>query len=171
MRQALPDSERGADRRAIYTQTLIKSSFLELLQTHSFTSISVTALAERAGIGRNTFYRHFNNTFDVLEAAIEDALTEVFTVFAFIGIGEESSFRSFVAPFCEYVLGTKRYRLLFTDPDLRSIVISKIVARFPNAPEAHVRFYSAGMLEVCSSYANAPEEQKTRAIAALDTIA
>ena len=170
MRQTLPESERGIDRRALYTQTLIKSSFLELLQTHSFTSISVTALAERAGIGRNTFYRHFNNTFEVLEAAIDDALSEIFTVFSFIGIGEEGNFKSYVAPFCEYVLNTKRYRLLFTDADLLSVVISRIIAYFPNSPEAGVRFYAAGMLEVCASYANASDEQKALAVSALENL-
>ena len=170
MRQALPEGERGADRRALYTHTLIKSSFLELLQTHSFTSISVTALAEKAGIGRNTFYRHFNNTFEVLEAAIDDALSEIFTVFSLVGLGEAGSFKSYVAPFCEYVLNTRRYRLLFTDADLLSIVVGRIIARFPNEPEALVRFYAAGMLEVCAAYANAPDEQKAQAISALETL-
>lgn len=184
MKSSNIDIERGSDRRSLYTKDLIKGSFLELLKTHSFTSISVTALAEKAGIGRNTFYRHFSNTFEVLEASIDDALAEIFTVFTFVGLGTEGNFKSYVAPFCEYVINTNRYRLLFTDPDLSSIVIGRTIAYndrifarsleaaglTPKQAEAVLRLQAAGMLEVCTTYANAKDEEKAEVISALELL-
>ena len=184
MRQSSTEPERNVDSRSLYTKNLIKSSLIELLKTHSFTSVSVTALAEKAGIGRNTFYRHFSNTFEVLVASIDDALSEVFNIFSYLGIGTKGRLDSYIAPFCEYVLNTTRYKLLFTDSDLHSIIIDRILA-FDNRifvrtlessgfeqkqAEALVRLKIAGVLEICTTYINAKDEEKAAIVAALEKL-
>lgn len=174
----------SADRRSLYTKNLIKGSLLELLKTHSFTSISVTMLSETAGIGRNTFYRHFGNTFEALVASIDDALAEIFAVFNYVGIDSDGRFDKMVAAFCEYILSSDRYRIVFTDSELASIIIDRIIAldsnRFaralmPHGPftqsqaEALIRFQAAGCLELCNRFAHANREDWQSALAALDS--
>ena len=177
------DLERGIDKRSLYTRSLIKGSLLELLNTHSFTSISVKLLAEHAGIGRNTFYRHFNNTFEVLEAAIDDALHEALDICRYIGFEANAPLANLAAPFCEFFHSSKRYRVLFADVDLSSLVIGRMVALdngllpqalqasqgcSPKQAEALTRFQAAGILEICSAYAHANDEDWLAVLQALD---
>lgn len=176
----------SSDRRSLYTKSLIKGSLLELLKTHSYTSISVTMLSEKAGIGRNTFYRHYNNTFEALVSSIDDALSEIFAVFRYLGIGSDGQLSSLLAPFCEYVLNSDRYRIVFTDSELTSIIIERLLAfndrQFVNsitlvAPytehqaEALIRFQAAGCLDLCTRYAHASNEERHAILSALDTYA
>lgn len=47
------------DRRVIRTRKLLQASLLELLEKKPFESISVTEIADNAGIARPTFYLHY----------------------------------------------------------------------------------------------------------------
>ena len=174
---------RAEDPRTLYTKSMIKSALLELLQTHSYTSISVTMLSERAGIGRNTFYRHFSNTFEALEAAIDDALKEIFAVFKFLGLDESDLLDSYIVPLCEYIKSSRRYKVVFTDTELSPIIIERMLLlddrRFVRAlqaakalserqAEAIVRFQVAGILETCNQYANAKDGDWAEIIAGIE---
>lgn len=168
------DVVRQSDRRTLYTKTLIKGALLELLKTRSFTSISVTMLSDTAGIGRNTFYRHFSNTFEALEAALDDAVDEMISVFRYIGIAPADQFSSYVVPFCQYIRSSERYRVVFTDEDLESLIIERILAFNSGAfvsklvsersftekqAEALIRFQAAGLLEICRTYRYSSDEE------------
>lgn len=176
------EAQKGSDQRSLYTKNLIKGAFLELLKTHSFTSVSVTMLSEQAGVGRNTFYRHFNNTFDVLEAAIDDAIAEMIAVFRFAGISPSDSLSSYIVPFCEYIRNSKRYRVVFTDEDLESVIIERFLTvehrrfvwtlqaqgeRTAKQAEAIARFQTAGLLETCRAYATLPDDEWASILSAL----
>lgn len=179
----MADTAKPADQRSLYTKSLIKGAFLELLKTHSFTSISVTMLSEQAGVGRNTFYRHFNNTFEVLEGAIDDAITEMTALFRFAGISPNDSLGSYLVPFCEYIRNSDRYRVVFTDVDLESVIIERFLTvehrrfvwtlqaqgkRTAKQAEAIARFQAAGLLEICRAYANSSDEEWASILSALD---
>lgn len=60
--------------RSRYTKESIKDTLLEMMQHTPFQRISVTQLCQRTGISRSTFYLHFYDTYDVLDALIEDIL-------------------------------------------------------------------------------------------------
>ena len=47
------------DRRFIRTEKLIKAAFISLLTEKSFAEISIIDIADRAEIGRGTFYKHY----------------------------------------------------------------------------------------------------------------
>ena len=47
------------DRRFLRTEKLIKAAFISLLAEKSFADISISDIAERAEIGRGTFYKHY----------------------------------------------------------------------------------------------------------------
>lgn len=48
------------------TEEKVQKAFLTLLQKSSYTDITVTALAEKVGINRRTFYRHYASIASVL---------------------------------------------------------------------------------------------------------
>lgn len=53
------------------THARIKSSLLQLMSEKSFEDITVTELAQEAGINRKTFYSHFEGM-DAVLAEVED---------------------------------------------------------------------------------------------------
>lgn len=55
------------DLRVQKTRQALITTFSELLQTTSFEHITVQDLCEKANIRRSTFYRHFNDKYDLLE--------------------------------------------------------------------------------------------------------
>lgn len=176
--------ERGNDRRSIYTKTLIKSSLLELLKTHSFTSISITALSEHAGIGRNTFYRHYSNLFDTLEDVINDALDEMFAVFRHFEIGRSNDLSTYLVPIMEYLRGSARFRPIFCDEALPDLIIRCFINRndrgfprflevtrqlTPTQADSIVRFQVAGLLEVTRTHSRASDDDWNDIVSALDS--
>lgn len=179
------DTERGSDRRSLYTRTLIKSSALELMDTHSFTSISITALSEHAGIGRNTFYRHYNNLFEVITEIIDDSLSEMFAVFRHFSIGQGGNLSSYLAPIADYIRGSKRFKPLYFEESLADLIISRIILMdnrafsrnleekhqiSPTQADALVRFQAAGLLETCRTFARVPDSEWADVIVALESL-
>lgn len=61
------------DRRVLKTEESIQSSLMELLTYKSLSKITITELAQKAGIERKTFYLHYDSIDDVL-LEIEDQL-------------------------------------------------------------------------------------------------
>ena len=51
---------------AIQSQNMITDAFFELLSQQSYDSITVTALCEKAKVGRKTFYRNFETMNDII---------------------------------------------------------------------------------------------------------
>ena len=49
-----------------YVKSRILEALLELTRERSFGEISISALTERAGVGRASFYRNFKSREDVL---------------------------------------------------------------------------------------------------------
>ncbi len=66
-------AEKG-NQRVRLTKKLLKSSLTELLKTKSIYSISIRELCERAGINRSTFYKYYENQFDLLSEMEHDML-------------------------------------------------------------------------------------------------
>lgn len=65
----LMTAEISTDPRARRTRRLILESFMELkAEGEPFKSISVSAITRRAGVNRATFYDHFTDKFDLVDA-------------------------------------------------------------------------------------------------------
>lgn len=54
------------DRRVSRTRDLLEQALLSLIKEKSFDSISVQDIADRANVGRATFYMHYENKEDLL---------------------------------------------------------------------------------------------------------
>lgn len=70
------------DLRYIRTRQMIKSAFLELMNTIGFEKITIQNLAEKAMINRSTFYLHYIDKFDLLDKVEEEMLEEIRNIFA-----------------------------------------------------------------------------------------
>lgn len=60
------------NRQSHRTQTALKTAFVVLLQELNYEAITVDAIANRANVGRSTFYRHFASKADLLLSWHED---------------------------------------------------------------------------------------------------
>jgi AcrR family transcriptional regulator len=68
----IPDEPARSDRRVRRTRKLIQDAFLELTVEKGFAAVTVRDIAERAGVNRATFYRHYQDKFDLLEHYSEE---------------------------------------------------------------------------------------------------
>ncbi|QUG40422.1 TetR/AcrR family transcriptional regulator [Psychrobacillus sp. INOP01] len=66
------NSETYLDRRILRTRDSLKVSFMKCLQKKSIHKVSIKDITEIAGINRSTFYSHFTDKYDLLNAAIEE---------------------------------------------------------------------------------------------------
>lgn len=63
-----PQSLQGVFKHmANFTKQAIVQAFLELLNERPFDKITVTDIAQRCGVSRNTFYYHFQDIFDLVD--------------------------------------------------------------------------------------------------------
>lgn len=65
------------DLRVQKTQQALLDALFELLQTQSFEQMTVQTICDKALIRRSTFYRHYHDKFDLLNAAIESVVNHI----------------------------------------------------------------------------------------------
>lgn len=65
------------DARIRYTKRVIREAFLELLGKFSIEKITVTEICKNAGINRATFYRYYENQYDLLSALENEMFDEI----------------------------------------------------------------------------------------------
>lgn len=61
-----------ADRRVIRTRDKLGGALVALMQEKSFADITVQDVLDRAGVGRSTFYTHFQDKDDLFLSDVED---------------------------------------------------------------------------------------------------
>ncbi|MCG8697991.1 MAG: TetR/AcrR family transcriptional regulator [Bacteroidales bacterium] len=60
-----------SDRRVKMTKLLLEKSLLDIVEKKTFATISISEICKEADVSRNTFYNHYNTTYDLL-SEIED---------------------------------------------------------------------------------------------------
>lgn len=63
-------AEAVLDRRRQRTRKAAVAAFIELLMEQGYEAVAMTAVAERADLGRSTLYEHFRTKDDLLEASL-----------------------------------------------------------------------------------------------------
>ncbi len=67
--------QASPDRRVRRTRDALRTAFRELFFAHGFDAISIADIANRADVGRSTFYKHFDSKDDLLAQSITPFLT------------------------------------------------------------------------------------------------
>ena len=119
------------DRRSTRTRRTITKAFVEMLGERRYEEIGVSAIAERADLGRSTFYQHFRGKEELLLHSMEPLL-EMLATAGEADAGERMRF--LVAHFW----GSRRLgRTLLAQPVLPAIrrgLAAAIEARLRAAP-------------------------------------
>ena len=76
------------DRRIRKTRQAIVKAFIELLQEKSFQKITVKDIAERADIGKASFYRHFTDKYELAKYAVISKIDSFFQTMPYDSIDQ-----------------------------------------------------------------------------------
>lgn len=68
------------DARTLYTKQMIQKVFLDLLKEKPIGKITVTEICEKAEINRGTFYKHYEDIYDLMKKLEETALSQLETL-------------------------------------------------------------------------------------------
>lgn len=71
------EQDRRPDPRPGRTRALLFEALLELIQEKRWERIRVQDILDRTGVGRSTFYAHYNNKFDLLTAEIPASILPI----------------------------------------------------------------------------------------------
>ena len=63
-----------SDPRVRYTQMVIQNAFGELLRQKPFSKITVREICDKAEINRSTFYKHYQDCYDLLDKMKDETL-------------------------------------------------------------------------------------------------
>jgi Bacterial regulatory proteins, tetR family. len=139
----------AADARVRYTKMVIASSFVHLLKHEPIARVTVTEICRSAEINRSTFYKYYDNPFDLL-TRIEDELLDELRPLIEPRHGAVS--KKLTAVLEKIRTDGTRYAALFSengDPEFSSRVLrlcydelsSDVGGRFPDMP-AHQQQWS-----------------------------
>ena len=67
MTRETPDEQASGDLRVQRTHKLILEALLDLTVQKGFANVTVRDITQKAGINRATFYRHYQDKFDLLD--------------------------------------------------------------------------------------------------------
>ena len=85
------------------TKELLAQSLTELMVTTPLEKISVNDIVEHAGVGRNTFYYHFEDKFDLVNWYFQSGATQFL-----VTRGHYASWSTLLTDLEEYLLQNKR---------------------------------------------------------------
>ncbi len=66
------------DARVVYTLKVVKESFVKLLKEEAVNRITVKRICDEAGINRATFYRYYEDVFDLYEQLKNEMVDNLF---------------------------------------------------------------------------------------------
>jgi AcrR family transcriptional regulator len=91
------------DRRKKYTRMVLKDSLLQLLKEKSISSITIKELCELADINRSTFYSHYSNQYDLLNAIEEEFIEEMVETLSQYNFSKEDEALQMTEKILEYI--------------------------------------------------------------------
>ena len=122
--------KQKTDRRTIYTKQAIKDAFLRVKRTKEYATITVTDICREAEISRGTFYAHFSNIAEVLDALLDDVLANMDYLREYLSTPEHDIKQQCAYPFCRFVRDSKELRCILFDDTLGHAVIKKLASLY-----------------------------------------
>ncbi len=93
--------ERKTDTRVIRTKHLLNEALLALMETTHFAKITVQDICRRAGINRVTFYKHYQDKYDLLADCYAHIIRTVVTDIKWTSMLPEGGLRPYFARMAE----------------------------------------------------------------------
>lgn len=109
------------DLRVIKSRAAIESSFINLVEIKGFQNVTLTEIAEKAMVNRNTIYINYGSKEEILESIIKNSITKYFGIvtedsFKKIGLNKKKIADAFNKLFSAIDENIELYRILLTDP-------------------------------------------------------
>lgn len=120
---------RKTDRRTLYTRMVIKDAMLELLAEKDYGDITVADLCRQAEINRGTFYLHYSNISEVLDALFEEALGFTHSVLRQLDCATAQDEKC-AYPLCRFLRENRKYQPLFFSDSLHSYVVDRMAESY-----------------------------------------
>lgn len=71
-------SEKYSESQKKLTQESIKTALYQLLKKHPLKDISITMIADRAGVSRMGVYRHYKNKEEIIDSFLDELVEKMF---------------------------------------------------------------------------------------------
>lgn len=101
-------SAHSVDRRVGKTRALLHESLFRLIAERDYQRISVSAILERANVGRSTFYTHFADKDALFASALQDMLESIRPVSTAQRAGSAARIVGFSMPLFEHIQHHRR---------------------------------------------------------------
>ena len=71
-----------ADKRYVKSEARLREAMIELLDREPFAAITIKKITDEAGVGRATFYKHYNDKTELLTAVEDELRADIIAVLA-----------------------------------------------------------------------------------------
>ena len=140
------------DLRVIKSRSAIENAFINLVEIKGFQNVSITEIAEKAMVNRNTIYLNYGSKEDILEAIIRSSVEKYFGTlrpeyFRSIGLNRkklEAFYRNLFKVVDENI---ELYRILLTDQSSSGYLQTEL-AKLKKAVEAFIKPSDANKIKV-----------------------
>lgn len=159
-------AEKSQSRRTSRTKKAICDAFAELMYEKELSKITVQELADRADVGRATFYKHYYDIYDVYEKMESTFLIELGEIITVQGI--KSKFEVYPAVFEYMKKNPKIFKMIFSPNNnvpLRRKLITMVeglnrviwseslgVAMDDSMVECAIKYHSNGCLAIIENW-------------------
>lgn len=159
-------AEKSQSRRTSRTKKAICDAFAELMYEKELSKITVQELADRADVGRATFYKHYYDIYDVYEKMESAFLIELGEIITVQGI--KSKFEVYPAVFEYMKKNPKIFKMIFSPNNnvpLRRKLITMVeglnrviwseslgVAMDDSMVECAIKYHSNGCLAIIENW-------------------
>jgi AcrR family transcriptional regulator len=128
--------ERKPDRRVIRTRTLLRDALMALILERGYDNITVQDIADRANLGRATFYLHFSDKEELLVSSLKETFDGLMQAIAPLSFSPENDPRGIA--FKHAAENRDFYRVMLSGQGTGSI-LKEIRAYIAQMSEARIR--------------------------------
>ncbi len=168
-------TQKPDGRRVKMTKLLLKQSLISLMREKSIHDISIKEICMGADINRSTFYRHYNNQYELYDEVLGDIADDIARIFAEIAGGDYTT-TLFITRVLEYI-EEHRDMFLVVLSEKSNISMGETYNRFTNrfidtdtSSELTVyivQFVSAGMASFLWTWLNKENRRSAADVAAI----
>ena len=119
------------DLRIIKSKEAIENAFLSLVEVNGYKAVSLTDIAKKARVNRNTIYLHYGSKEGIVEQIIVDAITPVLKDFDGTAFAKARNNRRKIEQMYEAIFNMfsdkiELYRVLLTDEQLLGFLMNEL---------------------------------------------
>lgn len=123
------------------TEIRIIKSFKKLVNMHSFDKVTVTMIAENAGISRPVFYRHFKDKYELMDYMLYNEVTKELEVL----LEHDMILEAIKFLFTHIISEAKLYRKLFDTTGQNSFE-QVMIEQFTNFFNDHLKIFNTDLI-------------------------